>query len=111
MPSFSPRIETGGLCSTVLVAVEILDEGLDAALVVQLGDLGLGAALVGQHDAHARVQEGQLAQPVLEVAKSNSVLVKISVEGMKVTSVPRWPAGASPTTSSGVLRLAACGSA
>jgi len=50
----------------LLVAVEILGEGLDAALVEQLADLGLGGALVAQHDAHARIQEGQLAQPVLE---------------------------------------------
>ncbi len=50
----------------LLVAVEILGEGLDAALEEEIGDLGFGAPRVGQHDAHARIQERQLAQPVLE---------------------------------------------
>ncbi len=49
-----------------LRAVEILHERLDAALVVQLLALRLGAARVGEHDQHARVQEGKLSQPVLQ---------------------------------------------
>ena len=52
----------------LLRAVEIAHEGLDAALVEQLLALLLGVAQVGQHDAHARVEEGELAQPVLERA-------------------------------------------
>ena len=49
-----------------LVAVEILDEGLDAALVAQLLALLDRVAHVGQHDPHARIEEGELAQPVLQ---------------------------------------------
>ena len=41
------------------------------------------------------------------VAKSNSVLVKISVEGKKVTSVPCWPAGGVAHDLEVILRLAA----
>ena len=53
----------------LLGAVEVAHEGGDATFVEQLDDLVLHAALVGQDDAHARVQEGQFAQPVLEGAK------------------------------------------
>src|SRR5437764_279780 len=52
--------------TTGRTAVEILGEGLDAAFVEQVGDLGRRGALVGQDDAHARVQERQLAQPMLQ---------------------------------------------
>ena len=46
--------------------VQIFDEFLDAALVEQLGLLDLGVALVLQEDPHTAVQEGQLAQAVLQ---------------------------------------------
>ena len=49
-----------------LGAVEIAHEGLEPALVMQLLALGLGAARVGQDDAHAGIEEGQLAQAVLD---------------------------------------------
>ncbi len=49
-----------------LVAVEIFDEGLDPALVAQLLALLHRMAHVGEHDQHARVEEGELAQPVLQ---------------------------------------------
>jgi hypothetical protein len=49
-----------------LVAVEILGEGFDPALVDQLRDLLLGAARVGEHDPHAGIQEGELAQAMLQ---------------------------------------------
>ncbi len=49
-----------------LVAVEILDEGLDAALVEQLFALLDRVPLVGQHDPHARIKEGELAQAMFE---------------------------------------------
>ena len=45
-----------------LVAVEVAHELADAALVLE--DLALVVALVDQLDAHAGVQEGQLAQPL-----------------------------------------------
>src|SRR5262245_12012894 len=49
-----------------LVAVDIFDEGLDPALVTQLLALLDRVAQVGKHDQHARIEEGQLAQPVLQ---------------------------------------------
>ncbi|GJE72869.1 hypothetical protein CHKEEEPN_4430 [Methylorubrum podarium] len=47
-------------------AVEIAHERLDAALVAELLPPVLGMARVGQHDAHARVQEGELPQALLQ---------------------------------------------
>ena len=52
--------------SDVLVAVEISHERLDAALVAQLLALLDRVAHVGQHDRDAGVEEGELAQPVLQ---------------------------------------------
>ena len=49
-----------------LGAVEIAHERLQAALVMQLLALGLGVPRVGQHDAHAGIEEGELAQAVLD---------------------------------------------
>ena len=49
-----------------LVAVEIFDEGLDAALVDQLFAVLDGVAHVGEHDLDAGIEEGELAQPVLQ---------------------------------------------
>ncbi len=49
-----------------LGAVEIFDEGGDAALVIELDFLALIVALVGQDDANAGVEEGELAVAVLE---------------------------------------------
>ena len=49
-----------------LVAVEITDERLDAALVAQLFALLDGMALVGEHDQHAGIEEGEFAHPVFE---------------------------------------------
>ena len=49
-----------------LVAVEIFDEGFDAALVAHLLALLDGVALVGQHDGDAGIEEGEFAQPVLQ---------------------------------------------
>ena len=53
------------LLDRVLVLVEVADEVLDAALVVELG-LGALGALVGQRDAEAAGEEGGLAQALLE---------------------------------------------
>src|SRR3546814_7466026 len=55
------RIDQGALG-----AVEIFDESLDAALVMELLDHGIGMPRVGQDDADAAVEEGELAQPTLE---------------------------------------------
>ena len=49
-----------------LVAVEIFDERLDAALVAHLLALLDRVAHVGEHDADAGIEEGELAQPVLQ---------------------------------------------
>ena len=59
---------------------------------MQLLALDVGVARVGEHDAHAGIEEGELAQPVLE---------RVEVEldhgegrrstGRKVTSVPLRP--------------------
>ena len=49
-----------------LVAVEIFDERLDAALVAQLLALLDGVAHVGEHDGDAGIEEGEFAQPVLQ---------------------------------------------
>ncbi len=49
-----------------LVAVEISDEGFDAALVAHLLALFDRVAHVGQHDGDAGIEEGELAQPMLQ---------------------------------------------
>ena len=49
-----------------LGAVEVAHEGFQAAFVIELLAFRLGMARVGQHDAHARVQEGELAQAVFD---------------------------------------------
>ena len=49
-----------------LVAIQVLDELLDAALVVQLLALLDRMAHVGKHDIDAGIEEGELAQPVLQ---------------------------------------------
>ena len=48
------------------VAVEMLHEGGHAAIILQHFFKRLGLALVAQHDAHAGIQEGQLAQAVMQ---------------------------------------------
>src|SRR5262249_44333219 len=42
------------------------DEGLDAALEAHLLALLDGVPLVGEHDQHTRVEEGKLAQAMLQ---------------------------------------------
>jgi hypothetical protein len=49
-----------------LVAVEIFDEGLDAALVAHLLALLDRVAHVGQRDRDAGIEEREFAQPVLQ---------------------------------------------
>ena len=53
----------------LLGAVEIADERLDPALVVEGRDPGLGRALVPESDVKAGVEEGELAQPVLQLVE------------------------------------------
>ena len=50
----------------MLGAVEELDEGLEAALIHQRLGLRLDAAPVGEHDLDAGIEEGELAQAMLE---------------------------------------------
>ena len=50
----------------LLVAVEIFHELLDAAVVAHLLALLDGVAHVGQHDVDAGIEEGELAQAMLE---------------------------------------------
>ena len=49
-----------------LVAVEIFDESLDAALVAQLLTLFDRMAHVGQHNGDARIEKREFAQPVFQ---------------------------------------------
>ncbi len=49
-----------GLVQRCLVLVEVLDEGADAAVV--LVHILAGGGFLAQHDAHAGIEEGQLAQ-------------------------------------------------
>ena len=56
----------GRLVERRLVAVEIAHEGLHAALVMQLDGLGLDPAGIGQEQAHAGIEEGELAQAMFE---------------------------------------------
>ena len=53
----------------LLGAVEIAHEGGDAALVEEFDVLFFHAAMIGQQDAHAGIEEGQLAQAMLKRAK------------------------------------------
>ena len=46
--------------------VEVFDERLHAALIFEDRLIGLGVALIAEDDLHAGVQEGQLAQAVLQ---------------------------------------------
>ena len=64
-------------------------------------------ASVAQDQAHARVEEGELAIAVLErVEVEFGTILNVSDEGRKVTWVPFLPAGASPTTFSGASGVA-----
>ncbi len=56
----------GGVCSGCFDAVEILHEGLEPAVVAHLDRARLHPARVGEHDAQARIEEGELAQAVLQ---------------------------------------------
>ena len=96
----------------LLGAVEIAHEGLDAAFIEELDVLGLDAAPVGEHDAHAGIEEGQFAQAMLDRREVEFGLGEDFGRGRKVTSVPRlsWP---SRTTASGasatpLVKLIAC---
>ena len=66
MFSRSPRSRIGRGDQRRLGAVEIAHEGFEAAVVVQHDLLLLDAALVGQNDRHAGIEEGELAQAMLE---------------------------------------------
>ena len=66
MPSRSAVIMIGCGMSGVLGAVEIAHEGFEAAVVAHLLGLRLDAAPVGEHDPHAGIEEGELAQAMLE---------------------------------------------
>ncbi len=50
----------------LLGAVEILDEGLEPALVMHLDLLRLDAAGIAQGEGHAGIEEGELAQAMLQ---------------------------------------------
>ena len=68
MPSRSALMAIGVGDQRLLGAVEIFDELDQAAVIEQLQRLDVGMARVGQHDAHAGIQEGEFAQPVLQRA-------------------------------------------
>jgi hypothetical protein len=75
-----------------VVAVEIFHEGLDAALVDHLLALLDRVAHVGQNDGTPELRNASSRRRCSSVAKSNSMLLKVSFEARKVTSVPRLPA-------------------
>ena len=111
MFSRSPLIRIGLAMSGALGAIEIAHEGLEAAVVIELLRLDLGAAGVGEFDAHAGVQEGEFAQPVLDRRK----IIIDHGEGrgrgqerdLGAAFRPcRRSIGAGPVTSSGVDRIA-----
>ena len=62
----------------LLCAVEVADERLDPALVVEFRDPGLGCALVPECDVQAGVEEGELAQPVLQLVEIETQFAKKS---------------------------------
>ena len=66
MPSRSALMAIGDDDQRLLGAVEISHELDQAAVIEQFQRLHVGMARVGQHDAHAGIQEGELAQPVLQ---------------------------------------------
>jgi hypothetical protein len=53
----------------LLRPVEIGDEGLETAVIHHFFPTDVRMALVGQHDAHAGIQEGEFAQSMLERAE------------------------------------------
>ncbi len=101
MPFCSARMVIGAGMMPVLVAIEILDERLDAAVVAHLLALLDRMAHVGQHDVDAGIEERELAQAMLERREVELHHREgLGATGRNVTSVPRWPF-ASPTTASG----------
>ena len=50
----------------MLGPVQVFDERLDAAVVVHLDPHGVHPTRVGEHQTHARIQEREFAQPVLQ---------------------------------------------
>ena len=66
MPSRSALMTIGVGTSGALVAVEIFDERLDAALVAHLLALLDRVAHVGEHDGDAGIEERELAQAMLQ---------------------------------------------
>ena len=96
MPSRSALIMIGLGMSGVLLRSRYLHEGFDAALVFHLLALLDRVALVGQHDGDAGIEEGELAQPVLERREIELDHGEgLGATAGSVTSVPRLPS-ASP---------------
>jgi hypothetical protein len=84
-----------------LGAVEIAHERRDAALVEELDRLLLLVPRVGEDQAHAGIEEGELAEAVLELVEVELDDLEGGGEGRKVTRVPFLPSGRGPTTFSG----------
>ena len=93
MPSRSALIMIGARNERSLIAVDVLDECLDAALEAHLFALLDGMALVGEHDRTPELRKASSRSRCSSVAKSNSVMVKVCGLGRKVTSVPRLSCG------------------
>ena len=77
-----------------LVAVEIFDERLDAALVAQLLALLDRVPHVGEHDRDAGIEEGELAQPVLqrgEIELGHGEGLRARQEASPRCRACRWP--------------------
>ena len=71
----------------VLRLVDVGDEVLDPALVVELDPLAAGA-LVGERDPQAAGEERRLAEALHDVSAENSSSSKISASGRNEIVVP-----------------------
>ncbi len=56
----------------LLGAIEIGDEGFEAAVIEHLFLLDIGMALVGEQDADAGIEEGEFAQAVFKRVRSRT---------------------------------------
>ena len=105
MPSRSALDRDRRRDQRLLGAVEIAHELFEAAVVEQFEGLHVGMAAVGEHDAHAGVEEGELAQPVLQ----RPVVELDHGEGLGRRQEGDLGAAASLIGAGDVLRLVAAG--
>ena len=68
---------------SLLVAVEIFDEGLDAALVMHIDLLRHHSALIGERDGNLGIEEGEFAQAVLQLLEVEHGVAEGDVGGQE----------------------------